>query len=124
MTYESTGFFARDALYGASPAQAVGRFFIRYFNFLGRASVSEFWWVFGFLVLISVPISAIDQHYGVNIKLVVKGFLAMPVVSLIFRRLHDSGRTGFLCLIGFIPVFGELALLFMMCLPTRERGAL
>lgn len=124
MAYESTGFFARDALYGASPAQAVGRFFIRYFNFLGRASVSEFWWVFGFLVLISVPISAVDQHYGVNIKPVVKGFLAMPVVSLIFRRLHDLGRTGFLCLIGFIPVFGGLALLFMMCLPTRERAAL
>ncbi len=50
--------------------------------------------------------------------------LVIPVVSLMCRRLHDSGRTGLLCLIGFIPVLGGIALLFMMALPTRERAAL
>ena len=124
MNHDSTGFFTREALYGASPVQAVGRFFVKYFNFRGRASMSEFWWVFGFLVLISVAIGIIDGHFGVDIETIAEAVLVIPVVSLMCRRLHDSGRTGLLCLIGFIPVLGGIALLFMMALPTRERAAL
>ena len=85
--------------------------------------MSEFWWVFGFLVLSSVAIGIIDRHFGVDIETIAEAVLVIPVVSLICRRLHDSGRTGLLCLIGFIPVCGGIALRFMMALPTRERAA-
>ena len=124
MTDDSTGFFTREAIYGASPVQAVSRFFVKYFNFRGRASMSEFWWVFGFLVLISVSIGIIDRHFGVDIESIADAVLVIPVVSLMCRRLHDSGRTGLLCLIGFIPVLGGIALLFMMALPTRDNPEL
>lgn len=86
--------------------------------------MSEFWWVFGFLVLISVAIGIIDRHFGVDIEAIAEAVLVIPVVSLMCRRLHDCGRTGLLCLIGLIPVFGGIALLFMMALPTREHAAL
>ena len=86
--------------------------------------MSELWWVFGFLVLISVAIGIIDRHFGVDIETIAEAVLVIPVVSLMCRRLHDSGRTGLLCLIGLIPVFGGIALLFMMALPTREYAAL
>jgi len=86
--------------------------------------MSEFWWVFGFLVLSSVAIGIIDRRFGVDIEPIAEALLVIPVVSLMCRRLHDSGRTGLLCLIGFIPVFGGIALLFMMALPTRDRAAL
>lgn len=86
--------------------------------------MSEFWWVFGFLVLISVAIGIIDRHFGVDIETIAEAVLVIPVVSLMCRRLHDSGRTGLLCLIGFIPVFGGIALLFMMALPTRDNAEL
>ena len=86
--------------------------------------MSEFWWVFGFLVLSSVAIGIIDRHFGVDIETIAEAVLVIPVVSLMCRRLHDSGRTGLLCLVGFIPVLGGIALLFMMALPTRERAAL
>ena len=124
MTDESTGFFTRDALYGASPVQALGRFFVKYFNFRGRASMSELWWVFGFLVLIFVAIGMIDRHFGVDIETIAEAVLVIPVVSLMCRRLHDSGRTGLLCRIGFIPVLGGIALLFMMALSTRDNTEL
>ena len=124
MNRDSTRLFTHEALYGASPAQAVGRFFVKYFNFRGRASMSEFWWVFGFLVLISVAIGIIDRHFGVDIETIAEAVLVIPVVSLMCRRLHDSGRTGLLCLIGFIPVLGGIALLFMMALPTRDNPEL
>ena len=74
--------------------------------------MSEFWWVFGFLVLISVAIGIIDRHFGVDIETIADAVLVIPVVSLICRRLHDSGRTGLLCLIGFIPVLGGICLLY------------
>jgi len=86
--------------------------------------MSEFWWVFGFLVLSSVAIGIIDRHFGVDFETIAEAVLVIPVVSLMCRRLHDSGRSGLLCLIGLIPVFGGIALLFMMALPTREYAAL
>lgn len=86
--------------------------------------MSEFWWVFGFLVLISVAIGIIDRHFGVDFEPIAEAVLVIPVVSLMCRRLHDSGRTGLLCLIGFIPVLGGIALLFMMALPTRDNPEL
>lgn len=35
-----------QALHGASPQQAVSRFFLRYFAFKMSASRSEYWWIF------------------------------------------------------------------------------
>ena len=75
MTDESTGFFTREALYGASPVQALGRFFVKYFNFRGRASMSEFWWVFGFLVLSSVAIGIIVGTLAWILRLLPRRYL-------------------------------------------------
>jgi len=124
MNRDSTGFFTREALYGASPVQAVGRFFAKYFQFHGRASKSEFWWAFVFLVVLSLAIHIIDWRFALKAEPIVQAMLVIPLVSLVCRRLHDSGRTGLLCLIGFIPVLGGIALLFMMALPSRDRAAL
>ncbi|UOQ61645.1 DUF805 domain-containing protein [Leucobacter rhizosphaerae] len=41
-------------LYGASPTQAVKRFFKNYANFSGRASRSEYWWVALFFAVVSI----------------------------------------------------------------------
>ena len=41
-------------LYGATPTQAVRRFFKNYANFSGRASRSEYWWVTLFFAVISI----------------------------------------------------------------------
>ena len=88
MADDSMGFFTREALYGASPVQALGRFFVKYFNFRGRASMSEFWWVFGFLLLSSVAIGIIDRHFGVDIETIAEAVLVIPVVSLMLSLIH------------------------------------
>lgn len=41
-------------LYGASFGQAVRRFFKNYVNFNGRASRSEYWWVYLFSALVTI----------------------------------------------------------------------
>ena len=38
-------------------------------------------------------------------------------ISLAVRRLHDSGKSGFWWLIGFIPVIGTITLIVFYCLP-------
>ena len=114
----------REATYGASPIRAVGRFFAKYLQSHGRASKSEFWWAFVFLVVLSLTIHIIDWRYALKAEPIVQAMLVIPLVSFVCRRLHDSGRTGLLCLIGFIPVLGGIALLFMMALPTCKHGAL
>jgi hypothetical protein len=95
MADDSTGFFTREAIYGASPVQAVGRFFVKYFNFRGRASMSEFWWVFGFLVLISVAIGIIDRHFGVDIETIAEAVL-VNIHTLNFLDLGNQKMEDYL----------------------------
>ena len=64
---------------------AVKLFFANYFNFSGRASRAEFWWVYLALTIIGiVPI------VGIFIQLVT--FIGF--ISLTSRRLQDTGVSG------------------------------
>jgi uncharacterized membrane protein YhaH (DUF805 family) len=38
-------------------------------------------------------------------------------LAVAVRRLHDSGRSGFWWLIGFIPIVGTIVLIVFYCLP-------
>jgi len=46
-------------------------------------------------------------------------FHIIPAFSLTIRRLHDTGRSGWLFLITFIPLVGPLVLLIFMCLDSK-----
>ena len=67
------------------PVNAVRLLFVNYFNFSGRASRGEFWWVYLALTIIGiVPI------VGIFIQLVT--FIGF--ISLTSRRLQDTGVSG------------------------------
>jgi len=40
----------------------------------------------------------------------------VPGIAVTVRRLHDSGKTGFLIFVAILPVFGALILLIFMIL--------
>lgn len=43
-----------------------------------------------------------------------------PAYAVSFRRLQDIGKNGYYCLIlHFIPVIGQLILLYWFCKPTQ-----
>ena len=73
---------------------AIGRFFAKYFNFMGRSSRSEFWFAQLFLLIVGVGISlfmlVLPELYMV---LYVTWSLAIifPVLSLYTRRFRDAG---------------------------------
>ena len=78
---------------------AIKLFFVNYFNFSGRASRAEFWWVYLALTIIGiVPILG-----GIINLIALIGF-----ISLTSRRLQDVGFSGWyqlaLYLILMLPV--------------------
>ena len=43
----------------------------------------------------------------------------VPVITLTIRRLHDTGRSGWTYLLGFIPLVGGFILFVILCGGTR-----
>jgi uncharacterized membrane protein YhaH (DUF805 family) len=80
----------------------------------GRATRAEFWWWFAFYLLLQALLG--DSPLGV---LVVLGLL-LPTVTVMIRRLHDTDRSGWFTLIGFIPVAGVFILLVLLALPSTQ----
>jgi uncharacterized membrane protein YhaH (DUF805 family) len=67
------------------------------FDFTGRASRSEFWWFYLFLLLIWLPIVFVALSAGVSREVMqVAGYLFFGVAlsGVGARRLHDTNRSG------------------------------
>ena len=47
--------------------------------------------------------------------------IMLPVLSATVRRLHDVGKRGEYIFIGFVPFFGGLALLVLLCLDSHQK---
>ena len=60
-----------------------------------------------------------NAAHAVAIQYIIYVIVAIVTISLSVRRLHDSGKSGFWWLIGFIPVIGTITLIVFYCLPGR-----
>ena len=92
----------------------------KYFVFEGRASRSEYWW-FQLIVTPSYLISTVFENNISYFFLGITLFTLIPAISAGVRRLHDTNRSGFFLLIGFIPIIGGIALLFFL-IPEGTKG--
>jgi uncharacterized membrane protein YhaH (DUF805 family) len=45
--------------------------------------------------------------------------MLVPSLALIFRRFHDSGKSAWWLLIGFVPIAGPIVLLVFACLKSE-----
>lgn len=97
--------------------QAVKLFFQNYANFNGRATRSEYWWVFLFNMLVSAAagvFTLISIITGVEAFSLIGGALfglytlatIIPRLSLLVRRMHDVGKDGAYLLMYLIPFAG------------------
>ena len=46
----------------------------------------------------------------------------LPVLSATARRLHDVGKRGEYMFIGFVPFFGGLTLLVLLCFDSHKNS--
>jgi uncharacterized membrane protein YhaH (DUF805 family) len=128
-------------LYGASWAEAMRRFFVKYATFRGRASRSEFWW---WALTAFVAFNALDVLSGLatggrdpmdvagrfavvdvwsGISAVLQLAVFIPSLAVSWRRLHDVDRSGTWTLINFIPILGTIVYVVMTVGRPRPAGA-
>ncbi|MBF4550040.1 DUF805 domain-containing protein [Pseudoclavibacter sp. RFBJ3] len=130
-------------LYGASFGQAVKRFFKKYAVFSGRASRSEYWWWWLFGVIVNAVFFLIGSLTGTTSVDTTEGFSAatlgnpvvtviqsiwglailIPGLALLFRRLHDTNRSGWWWLILLVPLAGPIIMLVFLIGDSRPEGA-
>jgi len=111
-------------LRGATIGQAVARFFQRYALFRGRASRSEFWWmflfnfvvgvVFGILIAVASAFRVVESLYDLAV--------IVPGIALNARRLHDTNRSGWWQLLILIPIVGWIILLVWYVTDGKPEG--
>lgn len=87
----------------------------KYADFSGRASRPEFWWFFVFQLGVHVAASFLGSWLYFLVML----GLALPAIAVGVRRLHDTGKSGWLMLIALIPLFGGLVLLYLAAQPGQ-----
>jgi uncharacterized membrane protein YhaH (DUF805 family) len=96
--------------------ESVSVCFKKYFVFQGRASRSEYWW-FQLIVAPAFFIFEITESESSPFSylfLVIAILTLIPAISAGVRRLHDTNKSGFYLLLGFIPFIGGLILLFFL----------
>lgn len=98
--------------------QAIHTGLTKYFDFTGRASRSEYWWFYLFILISFVLGSIADKVLLGNsdteglIDLAVSLFFVIPSISIAARRFHDRNMSGWWQLISativLLPVFWVL----------------
>ena len=94
-----------------------------YVNFSGRARRSEYWYFILCYYIISILAVVLDNTLGLANDLTGYGFITLavmlghilPSLSLVVRRLHDVGKSGWFYFIALIPIIGGIWLLVLFC---------
>lgn len=97
---------------------------VNYLNFEGRSSRSELWWYVLFIFLINFGLLLLSTISPVLPAILMGIFTIgtlLPTLSIIVRRLHDIGKSGWTILIGLIPIVGGILLLIWYCKESDPR---
>ncbi len=91
-----------------------------YANFNGRARRSEFWWFWLFVVIVQVVVQTLiavivgtDSILYSLLVFVLAIALAIPLYAAGARRLHDTGKSGWLQLLVLIPCAGIIIMIVL-----------
>ena len=111
--------------------EAVKSFWSHYSKFKGRSRRSEYWWIQLFLVITNLAVAAIDLALmngdvdrfianggGGIVGLIWILVTIVPALAVLVRRLHDTGKSGWWALIGFVPLIGGIVLLVFTVLDS------
>ncbi|MDE5789241.1 MAG: DUF805 domain-containing protein [Clostridia bacterium] len=106
-------------------------FWTRTFDFRGCTSRSEFWWgvlgnaliMLALLALLIVSLTCftpVINNFSI-IMMILFGLFCIveliPSITLIIRRMHDIGKSGFYIFVLFIPVIGYIWYIYLVTRP-------
>jgi uncharacterized membrane protein YhaH (DUF805 family) len=98
-----------------------------YAQFQGRARRSEFIYFMLFNFFITLGLTLIDRLIGTTIEDSIIGILALlyslsiliPYIALFVRRLHDTGKSGWLALLLIVPCVGNIVTIVYCCIDSQ-----
>lgn len=113
---------------------AIQRAFQRYFDFNQRAGRAEFWYFVAFMLIagsiISIiegqlfpqseaPAAGLSMSVGFDssngpVSAIFSILVLIPWLSVTVRRLHDTSKTGWWVLFGFVPLIGWITMLVFL----------
>ena len=99
----------------------------KYACFSGRARRQEYWMFVLFGCLSGFILGWVGASLAGATKIPAFAFLGtiynlavlIPGFAVLFRRLHDTGRSGWWWLLAFIPFIGWIVLIVFCCLDSQ-----
>jgi len=89
--------------------------FKKYADFSGRATRQEYWMYVLIYLIIYIVLAVVDAAIGILLLAPIFSLVMLvPSISIAARRLHDTGRTGWWQLIGFIPLLGLIVMIVFL----------
>lgn len=86
----------------------------KYATFSGRARRAEYWWFSLLYVIAAGAVLGISLSIEAPLLGLLLLPLAVPMLSVSVRRLHDTGRQGWRMFVALIPVAGPILYLVAM----------
>lgn len=90
------------------------------FSLSGRASRSEYWfWVLGgvifqmTMVIGSIVLAVMEIPVLPGLMIVAPILLVPASITLVVRRLHDLGMSGWMSFVALVPVIGTIYLIYL-----------
>lgn len=116
-------------------SESVKSVFSKYATFSGRASRSEYWYFVLFNLIITIPLFIVGAIIGAllgsgessMVTALAVGYILVciyslaiiiPSIAVAVRRLHDTGKSGWLYLLVLIPYLGGLVIFVFMLLES------
>ena len=93
-----------------------------YSDYKGRARRSEFWYwqLFNLIMniiffILAYVISTQISFVLIPIFIIISLIFLFPTFTIMVRRLHDTGRSGWFLLLLLIPIIGWIILIIWFC---------
>ena len=83
--------------------------FQKSFTIQGRASRSEYWFFYLFMIIAQIGLGIIDGVAGTPLSLLVLA-LVPAMLCVTIRRMHDIGKSGWMLLLALIPLVNFILL--------------
>ena len=107
----------------------------KYASFEGRATRAEYWYFYLFSILVMLGTAIVSGILGAILSggnedvaagiavlmysVICLGFVC-PSISVLVRRLHDTGKSGWWCWISLIPYIGGIVIFIFTLLSSQE----
>ena len=101
----------------------------KYANFSGRASRSEFWFFYLFILIGSIVTIIVDVFMFSHsfdawgpVNSIYQLLVILPSLAVSARRLHDNNRSGWYILLSVIPIVGFILIFWWSSLGSNKKN--